>query len=104
MLFRANGEFPLTKPHTFVRTSSLNTSQIHQRKYLSILALFPLDGAIEMEIYMTPDLSEEEISALSKEHRGGYNTWAGALLHIADKSRPDISYTAMRLTEYNSNP
>ena len=57
-----------------------------------------------MEIYESPDLSDEELNDLAKEHRGGYSTWAGALLHIADKSRPDISYAAMRLTGYNSNP
>ena len=57
-----------------------------------------------MEIYNAPDLSEDELFTLAKEHRGGYSTWGGALLHIADKSRPDMSYAAMRLTGYNSNP
>ena len=52
---------------------------------------------------MAPDLSDDKISVSNKEHRGLYSTWADALLHIADNSRPDLSYAAMRLTEYNSN-
>ena len=60
---------------------------------------FPLDNSVKMEIYNAPNLSEKELSDLAKIHRGGYSTLAGALLHVADKSRPDLSYSAMKLTE-----
>ena len=65
---------------------------------------FPLDNGVEMKIFEANYLSDKELSELAKIHRGGYSTWAGALLHIADKSRPGLSYVAMRLTGYNSNP
>ena len=63
---------------------------------------FPLDNGVEMKIFEATDLSDKELSELAKIHRGGYSTWAGALLHIAVKSRPDLSYATMRLTGYNS--
>ena len=35
---------------------------------------------------------------------GGYGHWVGALQHIQEKSRPDLSYSVMRLSGYLSNP
>ena len=64
-----------------------NTKHVEKIKQLEI-KVKTLES--EMEIYESPDLSDEELNELAKEHRGGYSTWAGALLHIADKSRPDI--------------
>ena len=51
-----------------------------------------------------PHLSDEELEILNYKHNGGYSTWSGALLHVADKSQPDLSYASMRLTGYNANP
>ena len=64
---------------------------------------FPLSSDFEMRLFQDPNLTDDEIKDLNKKHRGGYSTWAGALLHIAEKSRPDLSYVAMQLTGYNAN-
>jgi len=41
---------------------------------------------------------------LPRKYKGGYSTWAGALLPISEKSRVDFGYSAMCLTEYNDIP
>ena len=35
---------------------------------------FPKDGKIEMDLYQAPHLTEEELAALAKKHRGGFST------------------------------
>ena len=65
---------------------------------------FPLSSEFEGKLFSDPHLTDDEIKEFNKKHRGGYSTWSGALLHIAEKSRPDLSYVAMRLTGYNVNP
>ena len=65
---------------------------------------FPLDPSVEMLLFAALPLTDEENEALSVKYHGAYNHWTGGLLHIADKSRADISYCAMRLSGYNNCP
>ena len=57
-----------------------------------------------MRLLTSNKYTDEELNQLAKKHRGRYSTWTGALLHVAEKSRPDLAYAAMRLTGYNANP
>ena len=65
---------------------------------------FPLDPSFEMQLYKSTPLSEAEMEKLTEQYHGSYNHWTGALLHIASRSRSDISYLAMRLSGYNNCP
>ena len=65
---------------------------------------FPLDPAFEMELYKSTPLPEEEVEKMTEKYNGAYNQWTGSLLHIASRSRSDISYLAMRLSGYNNCP
>ena len=65
---------------------------------------FPLETSIEMDLFKAQPLTEDENMAMTKRYRGSYMHWVGALLHIADKSRWDMAYLAMRLSGYNNSP
>ena len=65
---------------------------------------FPLDPAFEMELYKATPLDDKELQKLTDKYSGSYNHWTGALIHVASKSRSDISYSAMRLSGYNNCP
>ena len=65
---------------------------------------FPLSPAFEMELYQATPLPDDDLQALTIKYNGAYNHWTGALLHIATKSRSDLSYLAMRLSGYNNVP
>ena len=57
-----------------------------------------------MSLFQSSPLSEKEMQLMTEQYNGSYNHWVGALLHIADKSRWDLSYMAMRLSGYNNCP
>ena len=56
---------------------------------------FPLSPDFERRLFNDPHLTDDELKALNTKHRGAYSTWTGALLHVAEKSRPDLSYVSM---------
>ena len=55
-----------------------------------------------MELFKDGPLSEDECAALDERYNGTYSHWTGALLRIAEKSRWDLQYLAMRLAGYNN--
>ena len=65
---------------------------------------FPLEASTEIDLFQAAPMSDKCIQMMTKQYHGSYNHWVGALLHIADKSRWDISYLAMRLSGYNNCP
>ena len=65
---------------------------------------FPLDTSIEMELFQTTPMLDSDIQIMTEKCNGSYNHWVGALLHIADKSRWDLSYLAIQLSGYNNFP
>ena len=65
---------------------------------------FPLSPSFEMELYKSTPLSDDALEALTIRYHGSYNHWTGSILHIATRSRSDLSYMAMRLSGYNNCP
>ena len=57
-----------------------------------------------MELYSATPSSEQDLDSLTGKYNGSYNLWTGKILHIATKSRSDLSYLAMRLAGYNNCP
>ena len=57
-----------------------------------------------MELFKAAPMSDKDRQLMTERYNGSYNHWVGALLHIADKSRWDLSYLSMRLSGYNNCP
>ena len=53
---------------------------------------FPLEASFGMELFTATPLSEDEINELIVKHNGTHSHWTGTLLHIASKSRANLSY------------
>ena len=58
----------------------------------------------ECALYNALPLDENAIDTQAKKVNGRYATHVGALLHVAEKSRLDLSYGCMRLSTYLSAP
>ena len=65
---------------------------------------FPLETTVEMDLFRSRPLTDEENAEMTKRYNGSYMHWTGVLLHIASKSRWDLEYLAMRLSGYNNCP
>ena len=57
-----------------------------------------------MKLFKDGPLSEDECATLDERYNGTHSHWTGSLLHIAEKSRWDLQYLAMRLAGYNNYP
>ena len=57
-----------------------------------------------MELFKAAPMSDKDIQLITEQCNDLYNHWVGTLLHIADKSRWDLSYMSMRLSGYNNCP
>ena len=55
-----------------------------------------------MEIFKTAPMSDKDIQLMTEQCNRAYNHWLGVFLHIADKSRWNLSYVSMSLSEYNN--
>ena len=89
---------------THIRQNILQKYFLPPDKIPVVSSPFPRENSFELKLFQATNLSDEELNQLAKKHRGRYSTWTGALLHIAEKSRPDLAYAAMRLTGYNASP
>ena len=65
---------------------------------------FPISTEFECALYNALPLDENAIQAHATKSNGRYSTHVGALLHVAEKSRLDLSYGCMRLSTYLSAP
>ena len=65
---------------------------------------FPMSTDFESALYNALPLDENAINTQAKRVNGRYATHVGALLHVAEKSRLDLSYGCMRLSTYLSAP
>ena len=65
---------------------------------------FPLCPKFEMTLFASTPLDQDQHFKMAKIHHGSFNHWTGAIIHIAGMSRPDLSYSVMRLSGYNASP
>ena len=65
---------------------------------------FPISTEFESTLFKALPLEESDISSQAKKLNGRYATHVGAILHVAEKSRLDLSYGCMRLSTYLSAP
>lgn len=57
-----------------------------------------------MELFIAVPLTDAENETMTARYNGAYGQWTGALLHIADNSRVDLSYSVIHLSGYNNCP
>ena len=84
--------------YNHIRQTMLQVFFPHQTVVLFQSSPFPLDVSIEMSLFQASPMSEKEMQLMTEQYHGSYNHWVGALLHMVDKSRWDLSYTSMRLS------
>ena len=65
---------------------------------------FPLCQKLEMTLFTSTPLDQDQHFKMAKIHHGSYNQWTGAIIHTAGMSRPDLSYSVMKLSGYNVSP
>ena len=62
------------------------------------------DQDYEKELLDAFPLSPPEIAKATIEYKGSFRFWTGKLMFLNTQTRPDLSYTNQRLSEYNANP
>ena len=70
----------------------------------TIRAPMRYDGNYEKELADAYPLNDKELIQASIKYKGGYRFWTGKLIFLNTQTRPDLSYTNQRLSEYNAAP
>ena len=65
---------------------------------------FPLDAAFEKRLYEAAPLTGVDLLNVTKRYRFSFGHLVGSLMHIAQVSRPDLSYSVMRFAGYMACP
>ena len=62
------------------------------------------DNDYEKELADAYPLNDEELKQAITTYKGSYRFWTGKLIFLNTQTRPDLSYTNQRLSEYNAQP
>ena len=62
------------------------------------------DKEYEQELIDAIPLPALELEKATKEYKGTFRFWTGKLMFLNTQTRPDLSYTNQRLSEYNASP
>jgi len=65
---------------------------------------FPLDASFERKLYEAPPLTGVALLNTTKKYRFSFGHLVGALMHLAQISRPDLAYSVMRYAGYMACP
>ena len=62
------------------------------------------DSDYERELFDALPLSPAQLQLACIKYKGSYRFWTGKFIHLCTQTRPDISYSTQKLSEYNHAP
>ena len=62
------------------------------------------DSDYEKELVDAIPLDPKQLQLACIKYKGSYRFWTGKFIHLSTQTRPDISYSTQRLSEYNNAP